>query len=353
MKWFTSIRDNSLLPAAVACFSGAICLFASTSLFAHVNWFIEPQGHDQNRDALIQTFSSNDSFFYPGIALIIAALVCAGIFNTMLAKTTLQTRQFAIAHESTLYRIAEIFTGCTLFSTALANNLIAPHLSLNGSDNFLFLALEAIVGILLISGIGIQLACGLLLGLMMSLPFIFNTVSLFEYFNIIGLIVLFFTRHKNNINAEAKSFSLAVMRICLGIGLVTLGFTEKLLRPDLALDFINHFPGFNFMKSLGFAFEDRLFVFCAGCAEVLFGLVYILGFVTRINTAVLAVFLVASNSYFLALDRPDAAMKELIGHAPLFAAALLLICFGGGSVFAFTKQRASTVGAEEGLTATP
>ena len=79
---------------------------------------------------------------------------------------------------------------------------------------------------------------------------------------------------------------------------------------------------------LGFhQFSDYWFVLSAGAVEVIFGLIFVLGIVTRLNALVLAGFFIAT----LILLGP----MELLGHAPHFAIVFVLLVFGSGEKLKF------------------
>jgi hypothetical protein len=110
--------------------------------------------------------------------------------------------------------------------------------------------------------------------------------------------------------------------VAVGLTLAILAFDEKLLHPHLSLAFLREYQ-FNFMPCLGFAqFSDLHFVFAAGVAELTFGLLLTAGIATRFVTLVLSTFFVLT----LLILGP----VELVGHAPLFGIAFLLLSRGAG-----------------------
>ena len=64
--------------------------------------------------------------------------------------------------------------------------------------------------------------------------------------------------------------------------------------------------------------------------EVVFGCILILGVVTRLNTLVIAVFMLLSNITFMFQSNQPAALIELIGHLPIIASAVILLFLGYG-----------------------
>ncbi|WP_129124047.1 hypothetical protein [Veronia nyctiphanis] len=228
--------------------------------------------------------------------------------------------------------IVRILTGMSLLLTAYDGKLIAPHLAAQDSIGMFFVFLEAVIGLMLIANRFLFIAAILLLVLLVGVLIQFNPISALEYINVTGiaLFILF-----NNMPTEAskerfKPYSVAALRIFTGISLVTLGLSEKIIGASLGQEFLRVHQ-WNFMQAMGLDFfTDRLFVLSAGMMEVVFGTILILGTVTRLNTLVLSLFLLASNLVFLYVGMKEAALMELVGHMPIIASALILIVLGYG-----------------------
>lgn len=125
-------------------------------------------------------------------------------------------------------------------------------------------------------------------------------------------------------------YGVSILRIGIGLNLIILGFSEKILKPSLTQDFLSKFD-WNFMHNLGYTwFTDYWFAYAGGVAEVLFGLFFLFGLVTRLSVIALALFLVIT----LILLGPI----ELMGHLPHFSIALVLLVFGAGSRMHMKKK---------------
>jgi uncharacterized membrane protein YphA (DoxX/SURF4 family) len=113
-----------------------------------------------------------------------------------------------------------------------------------------------------------------------------------------------------------------VIRVGVGLTLVTLALHNKLGNPGLTLAFLDEYH-FNFMMLLGFeSFTDLHFTFATGIGELTLGILIALGIATRFVVATLTLFFLAT----LILLGPI----ELLGHAPLIGIAVLLILRGAG-----------------------
>jgi len=133
-----------------------------------------------------------------------------------------------------------------------------------------------------------------------------------------------------------KSYALSFLRLGTGMTLIVLGFSEKILHPEFGINFLTQ-HNWNFMQMLGLNYSDYLFVISAGSIEILFGLVFVLGVVTRLNALVVAI--VFTVPLFIL------GPIELAGHIPHFAAVLMLLLFGnGGHFLVFKKYKDAQVG---------
>ena len=140
---------------------------------------------------------------------------------------------------------------------------------------------------------------------------------------------LFESNYFNKITHKLHSHAYSILRIGTGFNLIVLGFSEKILSPNLAQNFLNQYH-WNFMYNLGFInYTDYYFIFSAGMVEILFGIFLVLGLVTRITTFVLAIFLIIT----LILLGPT----ELIGHLPHFSIAFIFLVLGSGSKLKLIK----------------
>jgi hypothetical protein len=115
--------------------------------------------------------------------------------------------------------------------------------------------------------------------------------------------------------------ALTILRISAGISIVVLGFTEKLLAPDLGEAFLHEYPQLNVMRELGFDWwTDRRFVYAAGIVEVTSGAALLSGYLVRVT--ILALWIPFNLG--IAVLPP----QELIGHLPILATMYVLLVRG-------------------------
>ncbi|MEC9362881.1 MAG: DoxX family membrane protein [Pseudomonadota bacterium] len=296
---------------------------------AHVKWLHEP-----GLAALppVAPFRLSDPVVLLGIELVCIALLAAAHFNRASETATAARRLERLGrnHWSLLHRIVGLLLGMSLLRCAFDGALLAPHLSGSGPVFEALRVVEAGSGLLFVAGTGMCAAAAALFVVCAGVLFLFGGVSFLEYAALPGIAIFLSASCLTHWRLH-RLHRLVVMRVLLGVSLCTLAFTEKLLQPQMAVELLAQYP-FNFMQALGLEYPDRLFILSAGCAELVFGLCFALGLATRLNALALAVFLVASNSYFFAAGNFQGALLEASGHAPLFAALSALLLFGNGRI---------------------
>ena len=307
----------------------SVASFYPLAALAHVKWFVL-------EDAVpARSYSFTD---IPVIVWILVSLLIIGI-GIILEKTwRLPERfeNFLKNLEQSALSLFNILIGITLIAFSLSGFIFAPVLTVHGLSESILLIIQAVVGLCFIIGAFERLAALMLLGLYLAtIPF-FGFLSAIEALEIVGITLALFIAGRprwrvfkfsvlEKFGERYKYFAIPILRVFTGLNLFILGFTEKILRPDLGLAFLESHP-WNFMQILGFAqFSNYWFVLSAGAVEAIFGLVFILGIVTRLNAFVLACFFITT----LILLGP----LELLGHAPHFAIVMALLVFGSGEKF--------------------
>lgn len=118
-----------------------------------------------------------------------------------------------------------------------------------------------------------------------------------------------------------RPHALTILRVTVGASIVILGFTEKLIAPDLTVAFLREYPEFNVLGSLGLSwFTDERFTYTAGIVEITAGAALISGKLIR----VVIVGLWIPFNLGIAFLPP----QELIGHLPILAAIYVLLVRG-------------------------
>lgn len=211
--------------------------------------------------------------------------------------------------------------------------LFSPNLSLESGVPQGIILLQVAVGLAFLVGFYERIAAIVLMLLWGSIFAVSGWVAALEdvWVLTIALFVFaegndYFAHRRKNIYPQIATYlqpySLSILRFGTGLTLTVLGFSEKILHPEFGINFLNQYQ-WNFMQLLGVDwYSDYLFVLSAGSVEALFGLVFMLGIVTRLNAIVIAGFF----SIPIILLGPI----ELAGHMPHLAAVAILLLFGSG-----------------------
>lgn len=300
-----------------------IPMFFSQNATAHVKWFVDTK-----------SLSIGNSEGYGIFDLAVIVWLCIACFIIGAAVICdIKLPNYVFSHPKVRRFIIDLLSFCcglSLLVTAIDGAIIAPHYIAYGGLSYSLLLLQVVVGVLLVINRYVLQAAILLIFLYAGLIAAYGLSEGVEYINYIGsaLFLLCCNFPRGKVTRCFQPTGIALLRIFTGAALIALGVSEKLLGAKYAQAFIETYD-WNFMANLGVEFfSDSLFVLSAGVMEVVFGIILILGVVTRINILVVAVFMFASNITFVIQSNQQAAVMELIGHLPIIASALVLLLFG-------------------------
>jgi uncharacterized membrane protein YphA (DoxX/SURF4 family) len=298
--------------------------FGATSAFAHVRWFVDTNVVVE--DFVAYSITDPEVLIWIAISLMIVG--ASIVLDTKLPNVRIvgsETRHDFI-------EILRIFTGMSMLLTAYEGAILAPHLIAYGAFGTKLIFLQAVIGILFIANRFVRHAAILLIILHLGLTVQFGVLAALEYLSMVGIAIFLLINNLPTLELreQFKPFSVAIMRILVGISLITLGLAEKLFGAIMAESFLAANP-WNFLPALGFDFfTDRLFALSAGFTEVIFGIILVLGTTTRLNVLALSVVLLASNILFIIEGNNEAALVEFVGHMPIIGVALVLLLLGAG-----------------------
>ena len=122
--------------------------------------------------------------------------------------------------------------------------------------------------------------------------------------------------------ADLQTMARAVLalRVAAGVALIVVALYEKLINPQLALDFLSENPDLQVAHGIGLPLGDLEFARLAGCIEVLFGLLLISGALPQAIVLIAGIPFNATLWFF--------GVSELVGHLPIYGAMLLLLVWG-------------------------
>lgn len=308
-------------------------LLAPAPVLAHVKWFV-PTGHEAPPD--LAAFALTEPAVQ--IWLLLALLLVA-------ASLWLDSRLPRLPQPHGIWRSLimsslPVLTGLSLLLSTWSGNVIAPHFAGDDSSMRLLLGLQGLAAALLLLPGTVWYGALCLVVLHLGLFLRAGPLAALEYLNVLAIAGFLLLQHHPNgaLRERLQAWAVPVLRIGTGLALITLAFSEKLLRPDYAETFVQTYM-WNFMYNLGFeSYSDRLFVLSAGAMEAVLGTILVLGTTTRLNILVISGFMLTSNLTFFVQDNLQEALTEIIGHLPIIAIAIICVCFGAGQ-----RLKASTL----------
>lgn len=302
------------------------------NLFAHVKWFSE-----ETEAAYLSPLTNTEWVI---VAILIALGIAAMIFVDKLF------RPFDHKLDENLRRFREWVPTTVRISTALLiiynfwNNIFfAPNISYN--DGFLSAAVNALLilaAIMLLFGVYVRTAGAVLIVTYLTgLTVVDDWLQLIDHMEYlaIGLFLIFtgagaaaikgLDDPLNKMRAY-KQYAIPLLKTFIGLSLVALAFSEKLVNMTLANNFLikNHW---NFMSAVGMS--DRNFIIMIGILEVLFGLTLILNRASRLGTLAILIAMITTATLL--------GVEEVFGH--MFAVGLVTAVWIGPNEDLFKKRR--------------
>lgn len=299
-------------------------LFFPVPVHAHVKWFVE---ENITSEPLWATL--------PTATIVWSAILLVLIGIAWVLERTIQNPR-SLEHlgqnwEHLIVRLFHTLVGAWLLATAYNDALIAVNIPVESTIDQALLVIQVLVGFFLLFGILVPWASLLLLALYAGVAASGHLMPLTEHIEVVGIaLYLFLVKPPKHLGvAYYKKWAIPLLRVTTGISLIVLAFTEKIQNPQLALQFLETHP-WNFMQWLGLSqFSNELFVLSAGMTEMLFGVLLLLGLMTRLNTLVLSLFFITTTILMGPI--------ELVGHLPFFGMVVIFILFGSGDKFKITN----------------
>lgn len=290
---------------------------------AHEKWFTEARpGY------------SWDFLVDPATLAVVGGAIAVAVLwravGTRAPKPELPFLSFLSVLTPWLPRLLGIHAGVSLLSQAAQGSYLAPPLDLPTNPVGTGLAiLEGITGVWMIAGYKVRPAAALLILAGPAGMLYYGVIPVLERLDLLGIAAFLFllppddTRPGGTIDPEpsrALADALLALRVFTGGALIVLAFTEKLLNPELALHFLEDYPAFNILATMGLNVPDLMFVRIAGAVELLFGLLILMGSLPQIAVIVAGI---PFNVTLFFLGK-----SELIGHLPVYGTMLVLIVCG-------------------------
>ncbi len=313
---------------------GLILLSVPSLAFAHVKWFAQPVSE------AVKPYSIFDWQVTLSIAIAVGILFF-GVFLEKKLGVPKRFNRFIERFAPSVLSLASIGFGLSFLIFSYNGFIFAPNLIAEGSIGAILLVLQVLAGIMVLFGLYERVG-GFIIILLFAIAISeYGFVEMMDTLEMIGFAIysIIIGRPKwriadseilSKLTHRIHEYGLPIIRVGTGLNLIVLGLSEKIFAPDLTANFLSNYH-WNLMQTLGFEwYSDYWFAYSAGLVELLFGLFFLFGLVTRLTTVALAVFLVTT----LLLLGP----VELVGHLPHFSIAIVLILLGSGSRLKLLKS---------------
>jgi uncharacterized membrane protein YphA (DoxX/SURF4 family) len=295
----------------------------------HQKWFIEASEH-----ATDWSFALRPLSLIVIAGVILAAVAWRGAGTRLLPTPELRVLSPLGRLVPYLPRLLAIHLGISLLALAVRGRFLAHDLLLEDlAAPVLIGLLEGALGVWFITGIRLRWAA---IGLIVIGPWALTAtgpVSLLEGAELLGVAAFLAilppgdsTFGQVDLDVRRTRWALLVLRLGVGIALISLAFSEKLANPSMARATLEEYPQLDVFALVGLTVSPDTFVLIAGATELLFGLLVISGALPQL------VVLVAAIPFNLTLI--IFGTTEMIGHLPIYGVFLVLLAYGSSPVTA-------------------
>ena len=292
---------------------------------AHVQWFVKPE--EMKNVALPLDMVS--LWLTAGVLLCILAAVLLTRYSGIFSITEkLVSCVPPVDHRLYLSYFITVIT-VFLIMILLQGGFFAPNLILPVSLLSLGVFLQATIVAcasfsITLAGVIVLLTTAFIVAIFpsISINYVFELTSIGIFMLLNGPVISTVDQWifpASTEKAERRwSLSVRILRIGIGLQLVILAFTEKLINPGLGLVFVEMYPFYNFFPALGLDQVSNLhFVYFIGISEMVLGGMLAFGIASRIVLVVLAATFTTTAIIH--------GLHEILGHLPIFAAAVVLL----------------------------
>lgn len=301
---------------------------------AHVKWFVDSEDIIEQSHNTVPFFSISSKEVIIWIFITFFAVIVFGFLDKII-KAPKRLVQFGLDHEHSINRVAQIILGLFLISVSFIwKIIIVPDIHIISTFTFIFALVQALMGVMYILNFYPRIASIILLGFCIAIGILNGPLAFAENLILISLAIYFLIKNSpaNSRIFNLNKYAVEFVRIGTGVSLIVLAFSEKLMYPELSLAFLQ-IHDWNFMQPLFLWFNDNLFILSVGFAEIIFGLLFIMGYLTRITTILIAIFFALSVvTMFIQFGAWE--VEDLV----VYSAAIIFLAFGYGNTRFFKKD---------------
>ncbi len=294
---------------------------------AHVKWFVESQEviEKYHGQTSFYTWTSKETLIWG--AIVLCAVLAFSIIDHLIGEPK-KILSFAYDHENTINRIAQIILGLFLVTVSFIWKIvIVPEVDISSLLLMGLAGLQVVFGLMFILNWKPRIAAAGVVLLTLAIAFNQGILMLLENMLLVGLGIYFYIINSPKdswVSTKLYKHAVEIVRIATGISLIVLAFTEKILYPELSLQFLEVHQ-WNFMVDMFPWFTNELFVLSTGFAEMIFGILFIMGYLTRTTTILIALFFAVSVTTML-VQFGAWEVEDLV----VYSAAILFLFFGHG-----------------------
>lgn len=303
-------------------------LLSFNSASAHIKWFVDEEEVIATKRGLNPFFNieSSEVWIWMGISLLVVLVY--GLIDKFV-KEPKGLNNFANRNAKVINRIAQVVLGIFLITVSFVWKIIlVPSIDIDSTLTLVLSLIQALVGIMFVFNVYPRVASILLILFCFGVGIYGGLITFLENLILVSLAIYFFIKNsQTNINYPVwNKYSLLILRLGVGLSLIVLAFTEKLAYPELSLAFLET-HNWNFMQIIFPWFTNELFVLSVGFAEIIFGVLFVLGYMTRITTILIAIFFAFSVTTML-MQFGIWEVEDLV----VYSAAIVFLFFGGGEI---------------------
>lgn len=310
--------------------------------FAHVGYVVDQKSFDEAKGTDFQFLTSamEDPLNVQLILITILAVLIVyylGHKNFFIKKELDHIKKYASSYEDLIPWILRLSLGIALIGASSANMLVSPLLATNGT----IALVELILGFLMLFGAFIEVTA--LITVLLFIVGIFAEPYLFgnlEFFGAALALMLIGNPRpgfdhivgiKMFVSEKLRKLYVPILRISIGLALTFLAVYEKILNPHASELVV---AKYNLTSAI--AVSPEMWVFSVGVIELVVGLFLLVGFKTRLTSAIAFAVLVVTFFYF---------KEDIFSHVTLFGSLSVLFITGGGiwSIDKYIQKRSLSV----------
>jgi hypothetical protein len=301
---------------------------------AHEKWFLDPGAHPLDVGAALQDALTWVAIVVPVVLWGVAAVLWRWRNHRSFVPSPSDLGGRPEARDA-LYAfiplVLAVHLAVPLLINGMNHTLFGPTNALEGIWAHLFTLGQIGVALGLFYGTPTRL-CAVLLAVMWGIGlFVVGVEPMLETVHILGFGVFFFCAGRGPAAVDRVLFprwepppalvawAVPILRVGIGLSLIVVAFTEKLLNVPMGVAFLAQYP-LNVLPSFGIPITDTQFVLMAGSVELLVGLCVVSGVFLR------DIIVIAWLPFNLTLG--IFGPEELVGHLPFYGAMALFFLWG-------------------------